>query len=188
MGIGHTISFDGRYSNLERRAALNYVIPNFLNSRGRTLTFSTIYDVASNVRTFKATREEASMQISQKLSKPTTVLFRYAYRRVSTSNIAIPDLLVPQLSQPIRIGIMSANFVQDRRDNPADAHHGIYNTVDVGVASNFFGSQRKFARVLGRNATYYKLPWHMVLARQITFGVIKSFDISQTLSAADAIP
>ena len=188
MGIGHTISFDGRYSNLERRAALNYVIPNFLNSRGRTLTFSTIYDVASNVRTFKATREEASMQISQKLSKPTTVLFRYAYRRVSTSNIAIPDLLVPQLSQPIRIGIMSANFVQDRRDNPADAHHGIYNTVDVGVASNFFGSQRNFARVLGRNATYYKLPWHMVLARQITFGVIKSFDISQTLSAADAIP
>jgi len=188
MGTGHSISFDGRFSNLERRAALNYLIPHFLNSHGRSLTFSTLYDVSSNVRTFTAQREEVSVQLSQKLSKPTTVLFRYAYRRVSTSNIAIPDLLVPQLSQPIRIGIISANLVQDRRDNPADPHHGIYNTLEVGVASSAIGSQRNFLRALGRNATYHRLPWHMVLARQVTFGVIKSFNISSAFSAADATP
>jgi outer membrane protein insertion porin family len=188
LGRGHTISFDARYSTLEQRAALNYVTPNFLSSHSRTLTFSTLYDLASNVRTFSARREEASMQVSQKLSKPTTVLFRYAYRRVSTSNIAIPDLLVPQLAQPITIGMFSANYAQDRRDNPADAHRGIYNTLDVGIASSVLGSQRNFVRALGRNATYYRLPGHMVLARQITFGVIKPFHISADLSAADAVP
>jgi outer membrane protein assembly complex protein YaeT len=188
LGRGHTISFDGRYSTLERRAGLNYVVPDFLDSRARTLTFSALYDLASNVRTFSARREEASVQVSQKLSKPTTVLFRYAYRRVSASNIAIPDLLVPQLAQPITIGIFSANFVQDRRDNPADAHRGIYNTLDVGIASSLLGSQRNFIRALGRNATYYRLPWHMVLARQLTFGVIKPFHTSTDLSASDAVP
>ena len=188
LGLNHTISFDGRYSSLERRAALNYVVPNFFNSRRRTLTFTALYDLASDVRTFSARREEASVQLSQKLSKPTTLLFRYAYRRVSTSNIAIPDLLVPQLSQPIRIGVFSMNLVQDRRDNPANAHRGIYNTLDVGVASSAFGSQRNFARVLGRNATYYRLPGNMVLARQLTFGVIKSYSLAPGISESDAVP
>ena len=107
---------------------------------------------------------------------------------MSTSSIAIPDLLVPQLAQPVRIGIFSVNFAQDRRDNPANAHRGIYNTLDLGVASSIFGSQRNFVRALARNATYHQLPWHMVLARELTFGVIKSFDISSALSAADAVP
>ncbi len=188
LGLNHTISFDGRYSRLERRAALNYGVPNFMGSKRRTLTFTALYDLASDVRTFSARREEASVQLSQKLSKPTTVLFRYAYRRVSTSNIAIPDLLVPQLSQPIRIGIFSANLVQDRRDNPANAHRGIYNTLDVGVAASVFGSQRNFARVLGRNATYYRLPGNMVLARQLTVGVIKPFSLAPGISESDAVP
>jgi outer membrane protein insertion porin family len=188
LGLNHTIAFDGRYSRLERRVALNYVVPNFIGSKRRTLTFTALYDLASNVRTFAARREEASVQLSQKLSKPTTVLFRYAYRRVSTSNIAIPDLLVPQLSQPIRIGIVSANFIQDRRDNPANAHRGIYNTLDVGIASGIFGSERNFGRVLARNATYYRLPGNMVLARQLTVGVVKPFSLAAGLSAADAVP
>ena len=72
LGLGHTISFDGRFSNLEQRAALNYIIPNFLDSHSRTLTFSALYDLSSNVRTFTAKREEASVQLSQKVSRPST--------------------------------------------------------------------------------------------------------------------
>jgi outer membrane protein insertion porin family len=188
MGTGDTVSFDGRYSNLEQRLGVNYVIPHFLNEQGSTLTFSALYDVAANVQTFSAKREETSVQLSQKLSKPSTILFSYAYRRVSTYNIAIPDLLVPQLAQPIRIGIFSANYVQDRRDSPTNPTKGIYNTLAVGVASNFLGSERNFLRVLGRNATYYRLPRHMVLARQVTFGVIKPYSTSASLSPLDAVP
>lgn len=188
LGTGDTISFDGRYSNLEQRLGLNYVLPHFLNEHGSSLTFSALYDVAANVQTFSAKREETSVQLSQKLSKPSTILFSYAYRRVSTYNIAIPDLLVPQLAQPVRIGIFSANYVQDRRDSPTNPTKGIYNTLAVGIASNVLGSQRNFLRVLGRNATYYRLPRHMVLARQVTFGVIKPYSTSASLSPLDAVP
>jgi outer membrane protein insertion porin family len=188
LGLNHTISFDGRISNLEQRAAITYSIPDFFKSKKRTLTVTTLYDHSSDVRTFTSKREEASIQLSQKLSKPTTISFRYAYRRVSVANIAIPDLLVPQLAQPVRIGIVSANLVQDRRNNPADAHHGIYNSIDVGVASNLLGSQRNFVRALGRNATYYELPNKWVIARQLTFGIIQPFKLPSDLSATDAIP
>jgi len=188
LGLGHTITFDGRISNLEQRAGLSYTIPNFLESKRRTLTFSTLYDKASDVRTFTAKREEASVQLSQKLSKPSTLLVRFAYRRVSTSNIAIPDLLIPQLVQPVRIGIFSLNYAQDRRDNPANATRGMYNAIDVGVASSVFGSQRNFIRALGRNATYYRLFGKVVLARQTEFGLIKPFHLEAGLSSDDAVP
>jgi outer membrane protein insertion porin family len=188
LGLGHTINFDGRVSNLEQRAGLTYTIPDFLGVRSRSLSFSALYDLSSNVRTFTSKREEAAIQLSQKLSKPSTLLLRFAYRRVSTSNIAIPDLLIPQLVQPIRIGIFSLNYAQDRRDNPTNATRGMYNTIDAGVASKVFGSERTFVRVLARNATYHRLTKDLVLARQIEFGVIKPFSIPTGLSATDAVP
>ena len=188
LGLGHRIDFDGRISNLDQRAGLNYTIPNFLASQSRQLTFSALYDLSSNVRTFTSKREEVAIQLSQKLSKPSTLLFRYAYRRVSTSNIAIPDLLIPQLVQPVRIGIFSVNYAQDRRDNPGSATRGMYNTVDLGIATRVLGSERNFGRLLARNATYHRITKNLVLARQIEFGVIQPFSGAGGISGADLIP
>jgi outer membrane protein insertion porin family len=187
-GIGHTATLQTRLSSLEQRVGLSYFIPRFFNSSSRSLTASVLYDNSRDVRTFASHRDEGSIQLSQKLTKPTTALFRFAYRRVSTSDIVIPALLVPQFLQPVRIGMLSANLVQDRRDNPTDPHTGIYNTVDIGVSSSYFGSQRSFTRLLARNATYYRLSKNVVLARQLTFGVIKPFQVPAGLSAAAAVP
>ncbi len=80
------------------------------------------------------------------------------------------------------------NYAQDRRDNPANATRGMYNTVDVGIASSIFGSQRNFTRVLARNATYHRIAKDWVVARQIEFGVIKPFNIPAGTSATDEVP
>ena len=188
LGIGHTVTLRGLYSSLEQRASLTYLVPRFQNVDGRNITFTTVYDNSLNVRTFASKREEASAQISQKFSKSLTGLFRIAYRRVSVSDVVIPVLLVPQLLQPVRIGIVSANFAQDRRDNPADPHRGMFNTADIGIAGRFFGSQRSFGRVLVRNATYYRLKANVVLARQTQFGVITPFSAPAGLSEQESVP
>ena len=70
--------------------------------------------------------------MTQRFTKATTLFYRYAYRRVSVSDLKITPFLIPQLSQPVRVGIASINLVQDRRDDPVDPHKGIYNTVDLG--------------------------------------------------------
>jgi outer membrane protein insertion porin family len=188
LGLGHTVSLQTRLSNLEQRLALSYLDPKLYNAEGRTLTFTGLYDISRDVRTFSSRREEGSVQLSQKLSKPTTIFFRFAYRRVSTNDVVIPALLVPQLLQPVRIGIFSGNLVQDRRDNPADAHRGIYNAVEAGLASSIFGSQRSFTRILARNATYHRIGKNWVLARQLTFGAILPFQVPSGLASSDSVP
>jgi len=188
LGMGHVISVRGSYSSIEKRGSISYLQPRFRNAEGRNLTYTVLFDNSLDVRTFASKREEGSVQLSQEFSKSLTGLFRFSYRRVSVSNVVIPVLLVPQLLQPVRLGILSASFVQDRRDNPADPHRGIYNTVDFGVTGKFFGSQRSFGRVLLRNATYYKLTRNVVLARQTQFGVIRPFSAPSGVSEQESVP
>ncbi|MGI8989129.1 MAG: BamA/TamA family outer membrane protein [Bryobacteraceae bacterium] len=187
-GIGHTVTLRGAYSTLEKRASLSYLAPRFQSVEGRNITFTLLYDDSLNVRTFASKREEASVQMSQRFSKSLNGLFRFAYRRVSVSSVIIPVLLVPQLLQPVRIGELSANLAQDRRDNSADPHRGIFNTADVGLSTKFFGSQRSFSRVLLRNATYYPLTRSITLARQTQFGVISPFAEPAGISAQESVP
>jgi outer membrane protein insertion porin family len=188
LGIGHTVTLRGVYSSIEKKGSLTYVAPRFMNVDGRTITFTALWENSLNVRTFASKREEASVQVSQKFSKSLTGLFRYSYRRVSVSDVVIPVLLVPQLLAPVRIGILSTNLAQDRRDNPGDPHRGIYNTADIGVAGKFFGAQRSFGRVLLRNATYHPLTRSVTLARQTQFGVISPFAAPAGLSNQESVP
>jgi outer membrane protein assembly factor BamA len=83
--------------------------------------------------------------------------------------------LIPLLSQPVRVGLISGTFIQDRRDDPIDAHRGIYNTIDFGVATQAFGSQTSFTRVIARNATYHRVTKNLIFARSIYFGNISRF-------------
>ncbi len=188
LGIGQTISIQTRYSSLEQRESLNYIFPRFLGSQNRTVTFSLLYDTTQDVTTFSSHRLEAAVQTSQRFTRASTLLLQFAYRRVSTGNIVIPSLLIPELLQPVRIGILTASYIQDHRDNPADAHHGFWNTVDAGVAGSFFGSQRNFVRVLARNATYTSIGRNLVFARQTQIGAIIPFNLTSNLTAADAVP
>jgi outer membrane protein insertion porin family len=188
LGLGHTITAQGVYSNIEKRVSLTYLEPRFLDVPGQNLTYTVVYDHTLDVRTFAAKREEASVQLSEKYSKSLTGLFRFAYRRVSVSDVIIPVLLIPALVQPVRIGMLSATLVQDRRDNSADPHHGMYNTVDAGLAGGFFGSERNFLRVLLRNATYYQLSKNIVLARQTQLGLIQPFAPPAGISAQESVP
>lgn len=188
LGLGHTISLKTAYSTIEKRASLSYLQPRIHNVSNLDVTYAFLYDNELDIRTFASKREEGSVQVSDKFSKSLTGLVKFAYRRVSVGSVVIPVLLVPQFLQPVRIGMLSFNLDQDRRDNPANPTRGIYNAIDVGVAGNFFGSQRSFARILLRNATYYHLWGQVSLARQTRFGVIAPFSAPAGLGGAQAVP
>jgi outer membrane protein insertion porin family len=188
LGLGHTVSLQGVYSSIEKRASLTYIQPRFLGEQGQTLNYSVLYDDTLDVRTFAARREKASVQFSKRFSKGFTGLFEAAYRKDAVSDIVIPVLLVSQFLQSVRLGTLSASFVQDRRDNPANPRHGIYNTASFEVSGRFFGSQRSFARALLRNATYYSLGKNLVLARQTQFGVIVPFSPPAGIDAQESVP
>jgi outer membrane protein assembly factor BamA len=174
-GLGHTLSLQTRVSTLEKRGLLSYNWPRFRAQEHLNLSFNALYQDSRDVRTFSFKREEGSIQLSQRLSKAMTVFYRFTYRRVSVSDLKISPFLISLLSQPVRVGLASFGWIQDRRDDPVEPHKGIYNTVDLGLAEHFFGSQRDFVRFLVRNATYHPLGKRVVLARSTQIGDIASF-------------
>ena len=157
-------------------------------SIGQTLTYSLLYDNTLDVRTFAARREEAIRATIRESSLEVYRPSQASYRQDAVSDIVIPVLLVSQFLQTTRLGILSASFVQDRRDNPANPRHGMYNTASFDLSGRFFASQRSFGRALVRNATYYPVGKNWVLARQTQFGVIVPFSPPAGIDAAESVP
>jgi len=176
FGLGHTVGLQSLVSTLEQRVLLTYLAPQFEGNPNLSLQFSGLFDTSHNIRTFSAQREEGSVQLGQKLSRANTIQYRYTFRKVNIlgTPLVSPEL-IPLLSQPVRVGFVSTTFVQDRRDDPLDAHHGIYNTVDLQLAAGAFGSQTGFGRLLAQNSTYTSLTKNLVFARSTTFGLIERY-------------
>jgi outer membrane protein insertion porin family len=179
LGTGHTIGLQTRVSNIQRRGLLTYLAPQFGGNENVNLTLSGIYDDSRDIRTFSARRLEATAQVGQRLSRANSLQYRASFRRVAVSNVKITPGLLPLLSRPVRIGLLSTTFIQDRRDDPIDSRRGVYNTIDIGMASRYFGSQSTFSRILGRNTTYHRLNRDLVLARSVQFGWLHGFDSSR---------
>jgi len=174
-GSTHSISLRTRASTLDQRALLNYSWPRVHYNENLTISFTALVEHSRDIRTFTFRREEVSAQLNQRFRKDITLFYRYAFRRVDIADLKISPFLLPQFSQPVRVGITSINLVQDRRDDPVDPHKGIYNTVDLGLASHAAGSQVNFMRLLVRNSTYHPIGKRLVLARSTEFGDIWAF-------------
>ena len=173
-GRGHTASMRTRFSNLQQRALFTYETPRFTGSDKWRMIVSGLLDTSRNVRTFTGRRVEGAFQLQHEISKPSTALYRYTYRRTSIDQetLRITPELIDLASQPVRVALLSGTYFQDRRDDPTDATKGTYNTVDLSFASNIWGSQADFFRFLGQNSTYYRLRKRLVLARTVQLGLI----------------
>lgn len=182
FGEGRTLSLQTRFSTIEQRALLSYTSPQWLGNENLTLTISGLFDNSRDIRTFAERRWETAAQLAQRLTRANSVQYRLTFRRVTLSDVVISPELIPQLSQPERVGIFSTTFIQDRRDDPINSHRGIYNTIDVGIALRQLGSQTEFTRLLMRNSTYHPIGRDIVLARTVQFGWI------QRLSGLPEIP
>jgi outer membrane protein assembly factor BamA len=108
-GVGQTLSFRGRISTLEQRALVDYSVPHLAGDDKLTLLFTVLYDNSKDVRTFTAQRAETSVQLSDRLSKSLTFLYRYTYRHVTVdeSTLKISPELIPLFSQPDKVGELS---------------------------------------------------------------------------------
>jgi outer membrane protein insertion porin family len=176
LGLGHTLSLQTQVSTFEQLGLFTYLAPQFRGNDKIDLQFSVLYDYSHDVRTFTDRREEASIQFSQRRSRALTFQYRFLYRKADVigTPLVSPEL-IPLLSQPVRVGVLSLGIIDDRRDNPVDPHRGIYTTLDLGVAAGLFGASTDYGRVIFRNATYHQITKSIVLARSTYFGDLARF-------------
>ena len=171
---GHAQTFNlwGRLSNLETGAGMSYVIPYLANRRELSLRISGLTDRSRDVLTFTDDRKEASVSIEKRFSASTVVSGRYSFSRVEALDISTRISPAEQslLGPPVHVGGFGASYVNDRRDDPADATRGSYSLSDAAIAYKGFGSQANFVRFTGENATYHRLGEHLIFARNTRFG------------------
>jgi len=172
FGRAHTLSFRGRASTLQYRLALSYTADDFMGNRNLSLQVNGFADKTQDVNTFSSTRYEGSLQLVQKLSPSSSLLYRYFYRRVEAFNLVstISPEQLPLLSQPTLVSGFGVTYARDRRDNPADAKHGTFNTVDVSDALQSLGSGASFFRIFFQNSSFNTFGRDFVLARSLRFG------------------
>ena len=172
FGLGQTVGLQTAVSTIEQKAALTYFIPQFVANEKLSFTTTALIENSNDIETFTAHRREGSIQLSEKISRAYTFQYRFTFRNVTLGNLKINNLLVPLLSQPETVGQAEFSIIQDRRDDPTDAHSGYYSTFDVSYAPGGLGSQTHFARGLLRNSTYKTFGRDFVFARSTQFGVI----------------
>ena len=177
-GRDQTLTLQTRYGNLQKRILVGYESPRWFDLKNLTFSLTAFYDDTFDVRTFEARRLEGAAQVKQRLNKATTLLYRLIYRRVSipADTLVIDPNLIPLFSQPVRVGLPAVTYIRDTRDDPTDSHKGAFSTVDSGLASNIFGSEANFGRLLLQNSTYYqfhKKRW--VFARSTRIGIERPY-------------
>ena len=172
FGRAQTLSFKSRVSTLEYRVALTYTADNFLTDRNLSFEIIGFADKTQDINTFTSTRFEGALQLTQKLTSSSSFLYRYFYRRVEAFNIAdtINKEQIPLLSQPTLVSGFGVTYARDRRDDPGDAKHGTFNTVDVSYAATPLGSSASFFRLFFQNSSFYTFGRAFVFARSVRFG------------------
>lgn len=172
LGIGHTISAQAQLApGLRNRGVLAYLAPQIKGNDTLNLAFTAVYDDSRDVQTFNSKRREVSAQLFKRLNRADTLQYRVAWRRVTISDVVITPSLVPLFARPIQLATLSTTFVQDKRDDPLDARHGMWNTLDLTFAFNPWDDPNTiFTRVLGRNSTYHPISREWVIARQLSVG------------------
>lgn len=177
LGVGHTLGLRTQVSNFQQRVAVSYLAPQFTGNDGLNLNLTSLFDKSRDVRTFATERFENSIQLGQRVSRSTSIQYRYAFRQVNIDQktLNIDPALIPVFSVPVRIGMFSTSYIRDRRDDPIESRKGIFTTVDAGLAYSAFGSRSNFARLLIRNSMYRRIRRETVLAHSLTVGSIYSF-------------
>jgi outer membrane protein insertion porin family len=177
-GTDQSISLRTNFGTLEQVALLSYQEPHFMDKPSLNLTLSGGYNNSAVITTYKAAILSGAVRFSQRITKPTTLIYSFSYRRVSVnaSTLQVSLSQIPLLAQPVRVGGPGFTFVRDTRDVALDAHHGSFTTGEVFLSDGKFGGQANFDRVDMTNATYYDFGMHhWVVARQTRYGQERSF-------------
>ena len=193
-GLDHTVTFKAHVGRLQQRVLISYDAPRWLDKENWRLSYTTFYDNTLDVTTFTSERLEGSVQAQQTISKPSTMFYRFVYRRVRASDIEISPDQIPLLSQPVRVGMPGFSYIRDKRDNPLETMKGNYTTFDGGVASSYFGSQADFSRALIQNSTYQPFGKNrpsdrkIVFARSTRIGIENPFGDTIIVQPGAAVP
>jgi outer membrane protein assembly complex protein YaeT len=190
-GREQSASLRGTYGLLEQKIDLLYQVPHFTGNRDFGLTFSGGYANSKDVTTYVASRLQAGMRLTENfnlpgswLSKANTLVWEYDFRRVKVAADSLqvaPAYLTP-LSTAVRVAGPALTWVRDTRDQPLDAHRGVYTSFQDFASLNSMGAEVGFNRLDLQNSNYWNFDRErFVLAINTRYGQERAFRSPKTV-------
>ena len=174
-GLGETLTFAILGARLVQRGSVSYTNPHFIGTDwGSSFTLSGERNSENPI--FTSRIGDFGFQVERLLNEAATktVSLRYDYRQTALSNLLIPDLVSPS-DQHVRLSTLSGTYVHDTRDQPLDAHKGVYQTAELGINPSSLGSSVNFARLRAQQAYYKGVGKGIVWANSLRIGVEQEF-------------
>jgi outer membrane protein insertion porin family len=175
-GRAETINVGVFGARLDQRANAGWLNPRFWNSSWSS-TVSASVERSSENPLFTSRLGRAGIQFQRYLDSKRTksVYVRYNFSRTNLTNLLDPNLVLPE-DRNVRLSTITGSFTRDTRDNPLDAHVGIYESFEVDLNPSALGSNTNFMRFLGQTA-YYKSVFtqSVVWANSVRVGVEQAF-------------
>jgi outer membrane protein insertion porin family len=174
FGTNQTASVSTVLSRLDQRFTVSYSDPQFFSSSWSSIVSASTERTTQNPL-FTARLGQGSLEFDHPLNSARTerLELRYSYQATALSSLLVRNF-IPTEDQSIRDSTLSASFIRDTRDNPMDAHRGVFENIDLGITPKLLGSSQNFARFFGQAATYRQVkPW-LVWANRIQLGEEKA--------------
>jgi outer membrane protein assembly factor BamA len=156
-GTDDSLTLHTTYGLLEQVAILTLLNPHLRDSKNFSAAISGGYSNVQDITTFTSSTLEGDFRITEKWRKRDTFIYDFQYRRVKVNDLQVSADLIPQQSQPVRVGGPGITWFHDTRSpSPLNAVKGSYTTLQGFYASSKFGSQTDFGKLDGTNSTYYQ--------------------------------
>jgi outer membrane protein insertion porin family len=181
-GRADSLSLKVRGSTIQGRALLLYSAPDTFESPNWSLQATAYVEKTQDISTFSQLRYEGNLQLTQKLSPRSTLLYRYTFRKVVVSNLNIPADEVPLFNQPDLVSEFSLTYFRDTRDNPADATKGMFTSADVSLAGTAIGGSASFLRIFLQNSGYKSIKRNWTYARSVRLGILQPYASTVSLT------
>ncbi len=181
-GRADSLTLKMRGSTIQGRALLAYSSPDTFNSQKWSTQATAYVEKTQDINTFSQVRYEGNLQLTQQYSPRTSILYRYAFRKVTVSNLNIPADEIPLFNQPTRVSEFTATWFRDTRDNPADATKGMFTSADISVAGTALGSSSSFVRLFVQNSGYKPIKRNWSYARSIRLGILQPYASTVSLT------
>src|SRR6202012_2251134 len=137
--------------------------PHLFDKPNFSTSISGGYSNVQNITTFQASTLQGDYRITEKIRKADTLIYNFEFRRVAVNpaTLQVSANLIPQLSQPVRVGGPGITWFHDKRQpGPLEATKGSYTSVQEFFASSKFGSEVTFSRTDVTNSSYYSFGKH----------------------------
>src|SRR5262245_1446858 len=110
-------------------------------------------------QSFGINRFVSFVQTQRKLGERTLIRFRYLFENSKLFDLEnIPEIEVTRNERAIRLGMLSAGFTHDTRDNALLPTRGLLYSADYSFAARVLGGNESFNKFFGNHQRYYALP------------------------------